>query len=353
MLNSVTMANFCVLDPIKHRSEIVDIQKRFVTIDKYSDQIEELWRIRNPRSALTGTPELIEQRLAAFKKKIGTSTGKWIFYPWRNLLVHVLNDRYFQEVRTSRNKYLINNEEQLKFEGTKVAIAGLSVGNSVALTLRLQGGAKNINLADFDELSLSNLNRVRAGITELGMPKIEIASRQILEIDPYTKLGLFSKGINDQNIDRFLKNVDVVFDEVDSMPIKVLLRIKAREKKIPLIMLTDNDDGVLIDYYPYHEDQNTPIFYGVKDQEVFSTIAKKNLSKMEMVAFSSKVVGVENISERMIQSLKSVGEDLYTWPQLGTAAIFSGVVGAYLVRMITTGAGLKMKRSLIRLNDLI
>lgn len=351
------VGDYKILDPLKDRKLVEYLKSRYKVVDQYNSQVEELWKIRNPKAAFSqnfGGKDSLGGVLSKFHSEIlGNSQGKWIWYPWKETLVHILDNDYFQELRTARNKFLINEEEQKLFQDYKVGIIGLSVGNNVATTLRVQGGVKAIKLADYDVLSLSNMNRMRVGVSELGLKKTEIAKRQILEIDPYTKITLFGKGIDEENINQFLDNLDLVIDEVDDLKIKMIIRIEARKRKIPVLMLTDNDDGVLVDYYPYHKSKKVPLFYGIKDDLVINNFNKESINKREIAKLSSQIVGCENISKRMKTSLKSVGKDLYSWPQLATAAFFSGVVGCYFVRMLAIGKEFKIKHSLIRINDLI
>lgn len=327
---------FIVFKDGSNTSLLGDIRKiQGVTInDQYVTQIEELREI-----AVNDVKDVNNNILSA--------NSFWAWFPWKNTLVRLVDDKRFQVIRTSRNKQLITEDEQRKFENLRVAIAGLSVGNSIANTIRMQGGAKKITLADYDVLSTSNMNRIRASIVDLGLSKIEIVRRQILEMDPFSVLKIFPEGIKRETIENFLSDVDLVFDEVDNLQIKILLRLEARKKGIPLIMLTDNDDGALIDYYPYHIHKETPLFYNVSDSEVM-TFLEKVATKAEMVKISSSIVGRENISERMLHSLQEIGKTLYTWPQLGTAAQMCGVIGCYMARLISLGKNEINGRTLFR-----
>ncbi len=346
-----------ILDLQEDHNLIENLKGRAKVVDEYDSQVEELWKIRNPKEAHSADfskKEKVKQILDRFKDdELGKSVGKLVWYPWKETMVHILDDEYFQELRTARNKYLIEEEEQKQFEKYRVGIIGLSVGNNIAVTLRLQGGARRMKISDHDTLSLSNMNRMKVSLTDLGFGKTEITKRQILEIDPYSELKLYEKGVGEDNIREFLDDLDIVVDEVDDLKIKTLIRSEARKKKVPVLMLTDNDDGVLVDYYPYNRNQKTSLFHGVEDDLVMSKISAGSADRKEIAKLSSKIVGEENISERMIKSLKDVGINLYSWPQLGTAAIFSGVVGCYFIRMLATGKELNIKRSLVKINDLM
>lgn len=110
--------------------------------DDYEEQLRELFAINNPSQVYQ--PDFAAKMATHFEELKATmplsEQGKWVYYPWLSTLVHVLEDNDFQKVRTARNKNLINEEEQKKFYNAVIGIGGLSVGNSVALAIVLQGG---------------------------------------------------------------------------------------------------------------------------------------------------------------------------------------------------------------------
>src|SRR5690606_18884411 len=112
--------------------------------------------------------------------------------------------------------YKITPEEQQVLAGKKVGVIGLSVGQSVSLTLAMERGLGELRIADFDELEITNLNRLRSGVQNLGLKKTVIVAREIAEIDPYLKVTCFHEGINNDNMESFLLDegkLDVLIDE--------------------------------------------------------------------------------------------------------------------------------------------
>src|SRR5690606_20123115 len=109
----------------------------------------------------------------------------------------------FIKVRTNRNIYKILPEDIDRLNKKKIGIIGLSVGQSIALTLALERTCGELRLADFDDVELSNMNRIRAGVQDLGMSKVIIAARQIAELDPYIKVTCYPVGITKENIRGF------------------------------------------------------------------------------------------------------------------------------------------------------
>ena len=115
----------------------------------------------------------------------------------------------------------------------RVGVVGLSVGHAIAHLLAQEGLCGRLRLADFDDLELSNLNRVPATVFDLGLNKATVAARRIAELDPYLPVELFDRGITTESVDRFLDGVDVLVEECDSLDTKVLIRQVARARRHP------------------------------------------------------------------------------------------------------------------------
>ena len=155
---------------------------RLICHDTYRQQLGDLLETRQPARTFCGE-ELAREVDATLQGIDADTLGVWVHYPWSHRLVHLLDTPDFIELRTSRNRYKITAAEQETLAQKRVGVVGLSVGQSVSLTLALERCAGELRLADFDHLSLSNLNRLRAGVHEIGLPKVAITAREIAEID--------------------------------------------------------------------------------------------------------------------------------------------------------------------------
>jgi len=72
-----------------------------VILDTIEAQLEELFKLRQPSSGWSQS----EFQLAV-RSRLGEhpeAYGIWVYYSWRNALVHLLNEEEFREVRTNRN----------------------------------------------------------------------------------------------------------------------------------------------------------------------------------------------------------------------------------------------------------
>lgn len=304
-------------------------------VDTLYQQLSELMRIRHPGEILTPerTQELIEVHLDG---KGMVSYGNWVYYPWSHQLVHVLGESEFREVRTNRNQYKITPEEQAALAGKRVGIIGLSVGQSVAQALALERSFGELRLADYDVLDLSNLNRLRAGISQIGMPKTVICARQLMELDPYLNLKIYHDGIHDGNIDSFLCDggkLDLLIEECDGLDVKVLARHKARSYGIPVLMET-NDRGML-DIERFDLEPQRPLLHGLMGNLEPSML--KGLSQEQKIEYLLPMVGLNALSERMKASMIEVQSSIVSWPQLGSAVLMGGGIAGEMARKILLG----------------
>jgi hypothetical protein len=318
--------------------------------DDYREQLNELFAVKNP--SIVYTPDFkskFEAYHSSLAKEPLSEHGCWVYYPWLATLVHVLPEADFQLVRTARNRNLITKEEQEKFYNATIGIGGLSVGNSVALAIVLQGGGRHIKLADLDRLALSNKNRVKAGVENLGLLKVVVTARQIYEINPYAKVEIFTDGLTPKNIGRFFKGLDIVIDELDNLAVKYLIREYAKKHRLAVVMAADNGDNAVVDVERYDLNPKTPYFHGRMGKVTYEQLL--HLDKFGIGKMITKHVGPENVTERMQQSLLEMGKTIVSWPQLGGAALINGSAVAYCVRKILNGQSVEHNRALVSLDE--
>ena len=310
--------------------QLVDNQP-FLTDDLY-DQLKELIRSRFPERTFQQ-----DEYKAAINEHIGGQSleeyGVWVYYPWSNRLVHLLDKDEFIELRTSRNKYKITDKEEEILATKKVGVVGLSVGQSVSMTLCMERGVGEIRIADFDTLELTNINRIRSGVHNLGLHKAIIVAREIAEIDPFLKVVPFIDGLTLENMDRFFReggDLDLVIDECDGLDMKIYMRQKAKEMRIPLLM--EASDRGMLDVERYDLEPDRPFLHGLIDHLDASKIG--TLTNDEKVAFILPFLGVDTISTRLKASMMEVGQSITTWPQLASAVTLGGALCADVCRRI-------------------
>lgn len=318
-----------------------------VVLDEYSQQIGEYLRLQNP--AKKYFPEELESAIQSYLEDPSSPKGNWVYYPWLDTAVRILNEEMFRVVRTSRNKFKITEEETQELRKKVIGVVGLSVGQAAAITLCMESVGGTLRLADFDELDLSNLNRLRAGVHQLGLPKTIIAAREIAQIDPYLKVELYHEGVTPENAAAFLSGLDLVVEECDSLPIKILIRHIARQLRLPVIM--DTSDRGMVDVERFDLEPERDIFHGKlkawegKDSATFTEEDKRNL------LFS--LVDYNLASERAKASFAEIGKTITTWPQLASAVTLGGAMMTDTARRILLGNRVDSGRYYVDLEQLI
>lgn len=306
--------------------------------DTIAEQLAELIKINHPdRRLLTQEyDDLIAQHTDRDLERYGV----WVYYPWIKKLVHLLNEEEFVRVRTSRNVYKITLEEIETLKSKKIGVIGLSVGQSIAMTLAMERTCGEIRLADFDVIELSNMNRIKVNVHDLGRNKAITAARQIAELDPFINVVCYTDGITKNNINDFFSKdgkLDILVEECDGIDIKILSRLKAKELCIPVVMDT-NDKGML-DVERFDLEPNRPIFHGkVADLECLSKeeieIKLTNLSIAEKIGYLGSIIGMENLSDAMKISVAEMNKSIVGWPQIASAVTLGGAMITDVCRKI-------------------
>lgn len=301
--------------------------------DNLYGQLAELIRITHPKKKFA--PHELQ---LAIKKHLGKNTladyGVWVHYPWSNRLVHILPKEEFIKVRTSRNHYKITPEEQALLATKKVGIIGLSVGQSVSVTLAMERICGELRLADFDVLELTNLNRIRTGLHNLNLPKVYSVAREISELDPYINIVCFPEGLNEDNLTAFFTKggkLDLMVEESDGFDIKILSRYRARELKIPVIM--EASDRCMVDVERFDLEKNRPVLHGLVDHLKIDALKKLKTTE-EKIPYMLDVLGIESSSLRLRASMLEIDQSINTWPQLASAVTMGGGITADVSRRI-------------------
>lgn len=292
-------------------------------------QLSELIETRAPTLDHAGVARAVEAHLDGVPPE---RYGNWIHYPWRRQLVHVLPDAEFAEVRLARNRNKITAAEQARLRALHIAIVGLSVGQATAITLAMEGVGGSFTLADFDSLSLSNMNRLRSSVTDIGVNKAVLTARALLEIDPYLRIRVESLGLNVDNMDAFLSapRPDVIVEECDDIPMKFLVREAARQAGIPVVMET-SDRGML-DVERFDLEPDRPIFHGLAARTSGTDLRSAAPARKLQAAMA--IVGIDTVSPRLAASAVEIGTTLRSWPQLASAVSLGAAVVTDIVRRI-------------------
>ena len=313
---------------------LIETKENLQVFDHIHSQVIELVKCLQPTIVFLPPTELEKAVESKFQGNSTDDYGVWIYYPWNGKIVHLLDEDEFIVVRTNRNKHKITTQEQQHLSHKKIGVMGLSVGQSVSLTLAMERGFGELRIADFDELDLSNINRIRTGVQNLKIKKTVIVAREIAEIDPFLNVVCFEEGITATNLDTFLEGLDLLIDECDSFDIKINSRKKAKSLGIPVLM--EGSDRGTIDIERFDLEPERPVLHGMVehlDMEKYASLTTMD----ERIPYMTAVTGVETLSPRMKASAIEIMSTISTWPQLASAVTYGGGVTADLARKILLG----------------
>lgn len=322
-------------------------------LDIVPRSLRELLIVRNPELK-SAQRNIVEKKLISFMKQQKEMKTVFIYYPWSNIAIHIPEEKIYTELRTARNRNLITKDEQEQYRNATVGITGLSIGLNIVSVLVLTGGPKQLKLADPDVIEVTNLNRMRAPISAIGLNKAEFAAQHIWELDPFAQVEIWNEGVTKETLQKFIleaPRLDVYIDEMDSLDLKFLARILCKKHRIPVVMATDNGDNVILDIERFDEEPEREIFHGLVKEIQIEEIA--NLPYSEWVKVATKIVGPDNLTLRMRESLREIGKTIAAVPQLGTTATIGGTGTAYAIRKIVTGQSMPSGRYFINMDEII
>ncbi|MFC4700131.1 ThiF family adenylyltransferase [Glaciecola siphonariae] len=139
----------------------------------------------------------------------------------------------------SRNIGWLTPDEQLHLKNRRVAVAGCGGVGAEYIVALARAGFQNFNIADFDEYEVHNFNRqAGAFMSTVGQDKSKVMEQVALDINPQSDIKRFDDGVNKDNIDAFLHDVDVYVDGLDffALEARLLVYKYCQDKGIPVFI---------------------------------------------------------------------------------------------------------------------
>ncbi len=328
--------------------------KNVEIVDNYDEQYAELLLSKNAHLyrakyevQVASIETLLEEHYAG---KQPWELGAWVFFPWKNQLIHILAQKDFEALRTIRNRDLILPEEQKKLFEFEAVAFGMSVGSAGALAMGISGISRRLKLVDGAVISGSNLNRILTGVSSVGKSKALVIGRQIYEMNPYSNILYYNK-VDKDSINEIFDTpwkAQIAIDEIDDIEMKVNIRIEARKRRIPVIMATELGDTVMLDVERFDQEPNRPLFHNmVPGIEKLSEEKLENYREWTKRAVT--IIDPQNMPLKMQKALLKIGTTIVTHPQLGSTVMITGGVLAFAAKNIALGNPLKSGRYVISL----
>ncbi|NLE01357.1 MAG: sulfur carrier protein ThiS adenylyltransferase ThiF [Fibrobacter sp.] len=123
----------------------------------------------------------------------------------------------------SVNSFFYNLEQIAKLKTTRIGIAGAGgIGSNCAHVL-VRCGLVNFVLADFDQVSISNLNRQNYTPNDLGKNKVDCLKNFLLRINPELNITTHVCKIEKNNVHTIYGDCDIVVEAFDNPDYKSMI----------------------------------------------------------------------------------------------------------------------------------
>jgi sulfur-carrier protein adenylyltransferase/sulfurtransferase len=130
----------------------------------------------------------------------------------------------------------IGHDGQEKLKNARVLVVGSGGLGSPLLIYLAAAGIGNIGIVDDDTVSISNLQRqVLYSTSEVGLKKIEVASRKLSALYPDIEITTYDFRLNEANAEELLQNYHIVADCTDNYRTRALIGRVSAKIKMPLV----------------------------------------------------------------------------------------------------------------------
>lgn len=187
-----------------------------------------------------------------------------------------------------RTEILIGKENMDLLSNAHVLIVGVGGVGGYVVEMLARSGVGELTIVDFDRVATSNINRqIIALSSTVGMPKVEVMKKRIMEINPSCKVNSIFEKFTSQNANKILDGkIDFVVDAIDKLENKVLLVKESKLRNLNIIsaMGAGNRVGV-----PKFEICDVFKTYNDGLARKFRKMLKDNNISNLTVAFSSEI----------------------------------------------------------------
>ena len=136
-----------------------------------------------------------------------------------------------------RAALLFKPEGLEKLNKSHVLVVGLGGVGSFAAEFLVRAGIGNLTIVDGDTVDITNINRQLPALhSTVGMPKVEVVSQRLLDINPELNLIPIKEFLSPERAYELVdKKFDYVLDCIDSVTPKLNLILASKRKKVKLI----------------------------------------------------------------------------------------------------------------------
>lgn len=141
------------------------------------------------------------------------------------------------ETQFSRSELILGPGSTRILAARTVAVFGIGGVGSYAVEALARSGIGHLILIDADVVTISNLNRQLIALhSTIGKPKVEVARKRLLDINPEASVSVYKTFLDRDNISLFdFTEYDYVVDCIDTVTSKILLAEECLHAETPII----------------------------------------------------------------------------------------------------------------------
>lgn len=194
----------------------------------------------------------------------------------------------------SRTEALIGEENLDKLAKKMITVVGVGGVGGACATMLARAGVEKVRIVDFDLVTSSNVNRqVIAFADTIGQKKVEVLSSMLKRINPNIFVDAICERLTKENVERIVKDSDVVVDAIDSVKDKLELILYCKRNNIYIVSAMgagnrfDVPNFYLTDIYKTHDDGLAKVLR--------KKLREENIKELDVVTSSSKPQKVEGV----------------------------------------------------------
>ena len=153
-------------------------------------------------------------------------------------------DNELVDEQLTRTASFLGRERFDRFRGAFVIVVGLGGVGSHCTSALARSGVSHIRLVDFDQVTLSSLNRhAVATLADVGTPKVECVKKRLQAVVPWVKWECFNEIWKESRAEKLLegwgngtgRKPDYIVDAIDNIDSKVALLEHCHQNGIKIV----------------------------------------------------------------------------------------------------------------------
>lgn len=243
----------------------------------------------------------------------------------------------------TRNMGFLSSSEQNALQRATVAIAGAGGDGGLLAEQLVRSGVGSVRLADPENFDIENINRqAHSNCKELGRNKAEVVAEALLRINPWLDIEVYSEGVHEDNIERFVRGANLVIDETEfTMPeLGTMINRTARKYGTGVLMAMNIGFGAQVTSFVPGLGKTFESWLGIPEHMPLDEVKEFPVSITRWLGHLPSYVDVEVFNQ--------VARGDITAPSLaGGVALASGVASEQAFRHLLGGRGSKRPKPVI------